>query len=340
MNNGNLKTFQKKENLKRVRIAVCLSLCVLGLSCAVLLLGNTFYPPMQVLRVLFGEDIQGLTFALWQVRLPRLLTGLLVGFLFGVSGIVFQSLLKNPLASPDIIGISSSASLATALMTLVFAAPWFLTSVISVLSALLIGCSMYLLSTLKGFSLNKLILIGIGFQALFRACTSYLLLKSATHDLGTILRFMSGSLNGVQLSQAGLLFCFSMPILLLFLPFLKSLGILELGDEIATELGLHVYRTRLFLLFCSIILVAFGTAVTGPIACITFLSGPIATRLVGERSKAVLHSGLVGIILVLASDIVGQFLLESRFPVGIISGLLGAPYFIFLLLKLNKNGGI
>lgn len=324
----------------RRRIAYGLLFIVLGLSIALLLLGNTIYHPKEVMRTLLGEDIKGVTFAIWKVRLPRLLAGIWVGCLFGMSGIVFQSILKNPLASPDIIGISSSASLAASICILIFSAPWLVTSLFSVLTALGIAGLMYILSGVKGFSLSKLILIGIGIQALMRALIAYLLMKAVTHDLGAVLRWMSGSLNGVQLHQVKLLFYFTLPIFGLFLFFVKDLSILELGDELATSLGLKVNQRRMILIFCSVILVSFGTAVTGPIACVTFLAGPIASRLVGERSKAVFHAGLVGIILVLGADIVGQFLLETRFPVGIMTGILGAPYLIYLLLKLNQKGGI
>lgn len=340
MTEGLIKKSILQNKQRQRRIAYLLILIILGLSLALLLLGNTIYHPREVFRTLLGEDIKGVTFAIWKVRLPRLLAGILVGFIFGISGIVFQSILKNPLASPDIIGISSSASFAAAISILLFSASWFMTSVFAVIAALGTACLMYLLATYGGFSLSKLILIGIGIQALMRAMISYLLMKAVTHDLGAILRWMSGSLNGVQLNQVRLLFYFTLPILILFLFFIKDLSILELGDELATSLGLKVNQSRIILIFCSVILVSFGTAVTGPIACVTFLSGPIASKLVGERSQAVIHSGLIGIILVLGADIVGQFLLETRFPVGIMTGILGAPYLIYLLLKLNKKGGI
>lgn len=118
----------------------------------------------------------------------------------------------------------------------------------------------------------------------------------------------------------------------------NHLQILELGDEFATTLGIKINLIRIALILSSVFLIAFATAVTGPIAFVAFLSGPISARLVGLGAPNVLASGLVGALLVLGADMIGQFVFSTRFPVGVITGILGAPYMLLLLITINRRG--
>jgi iron complex transport system permease protein len=183
-----------------------------------------------------------------------------------------------------------------------------------------------------------LILIGIGMQAMINALISYLLARASQNDVPTALRWLSGSLNGMSIEDVPTLFIvvviFGITILLLS----KQLQILELGDEFATTLGIKINLVRIVLILSAVFLIAFATAVTGPIAFVAFLSGPIAARLVGLGSPNVLSSGLVGALLVLGADMIGQFAFGTRFPVGVVTGILGAPYMLFLLILMNRRG--
>ena len=120
----------------------------------------------------------------------------------------------------------------------------------------------------------------------------------------------------------------------------KYLQVLELGDEFATTLGIRVNLVRLVLVLSAVFLIAFATSATGPIAFVAFLAGPIASKMVGQGSPNVLASGLVGALLVLGSDMIGQFVFSTRFPVGVITGILGAPYMLFLLIGVNRRGEV
>lgn len=170
-----------------------------------------------------------------------------------------------------------------------------------------------------------------------KAVTSYLLLKAASYDVPAALRWLSGSLSGVQMENIGPLLVV-IPLAVVSLVLGRRLKMLELGDSAATMLGVRVNATRIALIVCTVMMVAFGTAVTGPIACVTFLAGPIAVRMLGESSSASVPAGLVGIVLILAADLVGQNLLGTRFPVGVITGILGTPYLLYLLVHMNKKG--
>lgn len=342
MKNNNLSIIKKGYFQRRVRwitVTVFLIVLILLLSSLMLILGNTKYPLNIVIRVLLGEQIQGASFAIGTLRLPRMLSGLLVGIAFGMAGNTFQTMLRNPLASPDIIGVTSGSSVAAVFCILVLKISGNLVSLASVVSGLLVAALIYRFSKGGIFSGGRLILIGIGMQAMLNAMISFLLLRANQYDVPAALRWLSGSLNGMQMKDIpGLFFVvviFGFVIVLLG----RHLKILELGEQTATTLGLKTDQVRLLLILSSVFLIAFATAVTGPIAFVAFLAGPIAGRLVGTGSSNGIPSGLVGASLVLGADIIGQFAFNIRFPVGIITGILGAPYLLFLLIQMNRKGG-
>lgn len=314
-------------------IAIVLCICIM-----MLLYGNTNYSLDVVIRVLRGENIQGATFAIATLRLPRMLSGLLVGIAFGIAGNTFQTMLRNPLASPDIIGVTSGSSVAAVFCILVLGLSGPAVSIISVISGLLVSMLIYLLSKDISFSGSRLILIGIGIQAMLQAAISFLLLKASQYDVPGAMRWLSGSLNGMTMKGIPTLFIVVMVFGIISLLFTKYLQVLELGDEFATTLGIRLNLVRIILILSTVFLIAFATSTTGPIAFVAFLAGPIASKIVGRGSSNVLASGLVGALLVLSSDMIGQYVFSTRFPVGVITGILGAPYMLFLLICINRRG--
>lgn len=314
-------------------IAIVLCICIM-----MLLYGNTNYSLDVVIRVLRGENIQGATFAIATLRLPRMLSGLLVGIAFGIAGNTFQTMLRNPLASPDIIGVTSGSSVAAVFCILVLGLSGPAVSIISVISGLLVSMLIYLLSKDISFSGSRLILIGIGIQAMLQAAISFLLLKASQYDVPGAMRWLSGSLNGMTMKGIPTLFIVVMVFGIISLLFTKYLQVLELGDEFATTLGIRLNLVRIILILSAVFLIAFATSTTGPITFVAFLAGPIASKIVGRGSSNVLASGLVGALLVLSSDMIGQYVFSTRFPVGVITGILGAPYMLFLLICINRRG--
>lgn len=314
-------------------IAIVLCICIM-----MLLYGNTNYSLDVVIRVLRGENIQGANFAIATLRLPRMLSGLLVGIAFGIAGNTFQTMLRNHLASPDIIGVTSGSSVAAVFCILVLGLSGPAVSIISVISGLLVSMLIYLLSKDISFSGSRLILIGIGIQAMLQAAISFLLLKASQYDVPGAMRWLSGSLNGMTMKGIPTLFIVVMVFGIISLLFTKYLQVLELGDEFATTLGIRLNLVRIILILSAVFLIAFATSTTGPIAFVAFLAGPIASKIVGRGSSNVLASGLVGALLVLSSDMIGQYVFSTRFPVGVITGILGAPYMLFLLICINRRG--
>lgn len=333
-----IKTGRRQRQRRWILVTSFLTVLSGILCCAMLLLGNTIYPIIDVIRVLSGEQIQGVSFAVNTIRLPRMLAGFFAGFAFGIAGNTFQTMLRNPLANPNVIGITTGSSAAAVFCIVILHASGAIVSIASVIAGLVTVLIIYILSRGKSFSIGRLILIGIGIQAMLGALISYLLLVGAEQDLPAAFRWLSGSLNGSQIHELPPLI-FSVVLLTPILIILgKHLSILELGEQSATSLGVNTDKTRIMLIISSVIMISLATATTGPIAFVSFLSGPIAKRLVGAGFSNAIPAGLVGVNLVLAADLIGQFAFEVRYPVGVITGILGAPYLIFLLIQMNRKG--
>ncbi|MFW6363293.1 MAG: FecCD family ABC transporter permease [Spirochaeta sp.] len=323
-------------------LGVCLALVfgIVALSAATLILGNTRYSLPVILQVLSGRHIAGASFAVGVLRFPRMVGGIFAGVAFGMAGSTFQTMLRNPLASPDIIGITSSSSAAAVFCILVLRLSKGPVSLSAVGAGLLSTAIIYFLSRRRGFSSARLILIGIGMNALGNSMISYFLLLSAQYEIPAALQWLSGSLNGIQLIELlplGVVLVIFVPIILVLGP---RLQMLELGDESAAGLGVRADMTRLGLILASVGLLSFATAAAGPIAFIAFLSGPIARMTAGKVFPVELPAGLTGAVLVLAADLLGQHAFGTRYPVGVITGIVGAPYLLILLVRQYRTGAL
>lgn len=304
-----------------------------------LMVGNTFYPPGDVIRVVLGEDVAGATFTVGRLRLPRAILAVLAGASFGLAGVTFQTMLRNPLASPDIIGISagSSAAAAFAIVTLSLGATEV--SIFAIVVGLAVAILVYLLAYRGGVAGTRLILIGIGIAAMLDSVTAYILSRAAQWDLQEATRWLTGSLNGTNWAQVGPVAVALLVLGPVLLAQSKNLAATQLGDDTAAALGVRVDRTRLIVIVTAVGLIAFATAASGPIAFVAFLSGPIASRIVGRGGSMLLPAALVGALLVLVADLAGQYLLGARYPVGVVTGVLGAPFLIWLIIRTNRAGG-
>lgn len=333
-----IQTGRKKRQIRFRLVTASLAVLAILLCGTMLILGNTIYPVGVVLRALSGEQITGASFAVSTIRLPRMLAGLFAGFAFGLGGTVFQTMLRNPLANPNVIGITSGSSAAAVFCIVILHTSGAIVSAVSVGAGLLTVLLIYLLSRGRTFSIGRLILVGIGIQAMLDAMISYLLLIGAEQDLPAAFRWLSGSLNGSKMDQLPPLFISVLILTPVVLLLAKQLNILELGEQAATSLGVRTDMTRVLLILSSVIMISIATAMTGPIAFVAFLSGPIAKRLIGAGFSSVIPGGLVGVNLVLAADLIGQFAFTARYPAGVITGILGAPYLIYLLIRMNRKG--
>jgi iron complex transport system permease protein len=247
-------------------------------------------------------------------------------------------MLRNPLASPDVIGISSGASAAAVIGIVTLPLNDSQVSLMALGGALLTALGMYLLASRGRFAGGRLVLIGIGIAAMLQSVVAYVLARAAPWDLQSAMRWLTGSLNGATWERVAPLAIVCAVFVAALLAMSRDLAVLCLGDDSSAALGLRVHRTRLLLLVAAVVLLAFATAAAGPISFVAFMAGPIAARLVGPGASLVVPGGLVGALLVLTADLAAQNSFDHRYPVGVITGVLGAPYLI-TLLAINRSGG-
>nr|WP_284234415.1 iron chelate uptake ABC transporter family permease subunit [Arenivirga flava] len=330
---------RRRRSARRRAILLGLGVLIVAAFVVTLMVGRTFYGPDEVLAVLFGRDVQGATFTVGRLRLPRAVLAVVAGAAFGMSGAAFQTMLRNPLASPDIIGITWGSGAAAAFAIVVLGLGGAPVSAIAIVAGLAVALAIYLLSRRGGLVGLRLVLIGIGVAAMLHAVTLYILSKAPDWEAQEAMRWLAGSLNGANWqSAAPVLVALTVlgPVLVLLA---RDLDALRLGDDTAAGLGVRTERTRLLVLVAAVGLLAFATAATGPIAFVAFLAGPIASRLVGADRPVLVPAALIGALLVIVADFTGQFLVGARYPVGVITGVLGAPYLLFLIIRSNRTGG-
>jgi len=330
---------RRSRHRRHAVATIVLGVLLVVLFAVALMIGNTFYPLDEVIRVILGQTVPGASFTVGELRLPRAVLAILSGFAFGIAGVSFQTLLRNPLASPDIIGISNGAGAAAVVGIVVLSLNGPVVSLMALGGAILTAGIIYLLSIKNGFAGTRLILIGIGVAAMLQSIISYMLSRAASWDIQTAMQWLTGSLNNASWERVLPLAIAAAVILPLMLSNGRALGALQLGDDSASGLGVRVNRTRLLFILGAVALLAFATAATGPIAFVAFMAGPIAARITGPGANLLVPSAFIGAVLVLGGDLIGQFAFGERYPVGVITGVLGAPYLIYLLIRTNRSGG-
>ncbi|MEG9249804.1 iron chelate uptake ABC transporter family permease subunit [Arthrobacter sp. Soc17.1.1.1] len=330
---------RRRRTRRRSLVVSVLAVLIVVAFAVSLSLGQTNYAPRDVLGVILGQDIDGASFTVGRLRLPRATLAVIAGLCFGIGGVTFQTMLRNPLASPDIIGISAGASAAAAFAIITLGLGATQVSVFAIVAGLAIALLVYALSFKGGVVGTRLILIGIGIAAMLDSVTAYVLSRAAQWDLQEASRWLTGSLNGARWSEVipvAIALGILGPVLLTQA---RNLSTSQLGDDAAAALGVRVERTRVIVIIAAVGLIAFATAAAGPIAFVAFLSGPIAARIVGPGGSLLIPSALVGSLLVVTADFLGQYAFDVRYPVGVITGVLGAPYLVYLIVRTNRSGG-
>ena len=296
-----------RRSRRRVIVIVVLAVAVLALVAAVIMFGNTIYSVSDVLAVLRGESVPGASFTVGTLRIPRALIGALAGLAFGAAGTTFQTMLRNPLASPDVIGISAGASAAAVVCLVVLRWSGTATMFAALIAGVATAAAIYLAARGGESTGGRLILIGIGIGAMLDAVVSYAIQRAAEWDVAVAMRWLTGSLNGSRWESV-LPLAIAVAVLLPLLALLsRELRALELGDAAATSLGVRVDHVRILLVIAAVALTCFATATTGPIAFVAFLAGPIVSRLVGHGSSLTIPAALtiaavgIGVIMRLSA---------------------------------------
>ncbi|MCW2833804.1 MAG: iron transporter permease [Nocardioides sp.] len=304
-------------------------LLFLAFSARVLLGDYTITVP-DFFRILAGADIPGAGYILMESKLPRAVLALLAGLALGVAGALFQTTLRNPLASPDIIGVNLGASALAVVAIALWGWHGLSVSAAAIVGAVGVALVVRLVAGTHGG--HRLILVGIGAAAATQSVIQYVFTRVDEYDAQLVLRWLTGSVNGVDWSTIRLLAV----ALALMLPvtwwFARSLRISELGDDAAAGLGVSSARGQLLLL-AGVLLCAVSVAAAGPIAFVSFLAGPIARGLNAGRTT-LLGSALAGAVTVVSADYVGDYLIpDTNLPVGVVTGAVGAPFLLWLLAR-------
>ena len=325
---------------RRRRTAGCAAaaaLLLLALLAVRVLVGTPMVPVDLALRALSGENVPGISFIVMDHRLPVAVVAVLAGTAFGLSGTTFQTLLRNPLASPDVIGVTVGASAGAVIAMAFFQADgralfWFALLGGLGTAALLLVVSGAGRPGAAGAVDNRFVLVGIALAAALHALISYLLTRLSLHSAGDAMHWMIGSLSSSTWDRAAVLAAALLVLIPALALLVVRLRILQLGDDTATSLGLSVPRTRVALILVAVALSALTVAVTGPLSFVAFLAGPLARMIAGRPSFPL--AAVIGAVIVLVADIAGQNLFgTTELPAGVITGALGAPFLLWMLTR-------
>jgi iron complex transport system permease protein len=300
--------------------------------------GDFPIPLRDVVPAILGSGDDGAVFVAHELRLPRALTAVLAGAAFGISGAIFQAVARNPLASPDILGIMAGASAGAVFAITVGNATYAVVATAAFCGALAIATAIYALAYRQGVSSYRFVLVGIGLGGAATAFTWYLVTDAELFEAAEAVVWLTGSLNAAGWETVVPLSIAVAALAPGALALANRLRVLQLGDDTAEGLGVGVERSRLALLLVAVALAGAGTAAAGPIAFVAFLAPPIARRLV-RLPMTLVPAALVGALIVLAADVAGRRLFApTEIPVGIFTGLCGAPYFLWQLARTNRQG--
>lgn len=322
----------------RVLVPGLLTVGIVVLAVAALTIGSSRIPPLDALAAAVGLGESGDVFVVQVLRLPRVVVAVVAGACLGVSGMLMQGLLRNPLASPDIVGVTAGATVATVLAIGAGVEPAVL-PVAAGIGALSATAVLHVLSQRTGSGTVRLVLVGIGLHAVASAAVTLVIARIPVNRLGAAEVWMAGSLHARNSTHVAIVLFGATATLPLAYGLLRRLGSLELGDEVAVAAGVRVRSSRTLLLVSAALLAGVAVAVAGPIGFVALGAPHIARRLVGPTSAATLTAaGLMGAMLLLAADLVGQRLLApTSIPAGVVTAVLGAPYLLWLLHRTGRR---
>ncbi|MEF2977624.1 FecCD family ABC transporter permease [Subtercola sp. YIM 133946] len=333
---------------RRARVAVVTLVCLLAAVAAGLtgiVSGSSSLSVADVVQTLVGGGTHGQQLIVFELRLPRVAGGLFVGAALGLAGALTQTFARNPLATPDILGVTSGAALG-AVSAIVLAGGSYAVGAgaltlglpaVAAVGALITAAVVYGLSWRGGIDSYRLILIGIGITATLGGLTSYLIARAQITEAAAASQWLVGSLSGISWASVwpvALALVLVTPVALLQS---SNLDVTQLGDEVSTGLGVAMQRHRLLVILCAVVLCAAAVSASGPIEFVAFVAPQIARRLTRTARPPLLSAALIGAIVVAGGDALARGVLPGEVPVGIITAIIGAPYLIWLLTRRRER---
>jgi iron complex transport system permease protein len=313
-----------------VLLAACILIAVVSTG-----MGEMYISPADVIRSVFGVGAEEHSMVIQKLRLPRIVISLLVGSSLAAAGAILQGIIRNPLSSPDIMGVTGGASVAAvSFLTLTagaFSIRWLPVS--AMLGAGVVSVVLYLLAWKKGVTPIRLILVGIGMSSLTSAATTMMIVFSENKDVSQAYLWLTGSVYASNWENVLTVLPWTVILIPLSFVMARHVNIGQLGDDIAASAGSSVERNRLVLLFVSVALAGSAVSVAGGIGFVGLIAPHMARKLVGSSFESVLPvSVLLGGAIVMLADLAGRtFFLPLDIPVGVFTSAVGAPFFIYLL---------
>ncbi|MED3803583.1 iron ABC transporter permease [Lysinibacillus xylanilyticus] len=304
--------------------------------------GDSFINPIKVLQVLIGKGSDFDQLIIVDFRMPRIFIAAFAGMALAVAGAILQGIIKNPLASPDIIGISAGGGAAVVGFLAMFSdsnhsltvsIEWL--PLAGFIGANIVGLIVYIFAWKDGVTPTRLVLIGIGVSAFMQAIATMLMIIGPIYQASEANKWITGSVKSADWSQVQIVVPLILILLLITFFITRQLNVQELGDDTAASLGQSVQKTRLFLLLLSSSLVASAISFAGAIGFVGLMAPHIARRIVGPSFGVLIPtSAAIGALLVMVADIIGRTAFNPlEVPAGVFTAAIGAPYFIYLLFR-------
>lgn len=320
-------------------IIIFLSLVVLvTLSILTIGIGSVNISVADIFNIFLGKGDEINYSIVMDMRLPRIIIAAFVGASLSISGALLQSVMRNPLADPGITGVSSGASLVAILVMIYFPKLYSVLPLMAFLGAMLACIMVFALSWDNGLNSLRIILAGVAVNAIFLGATSLLSILNSDKIQGVLL-WINGSLAYRGWTEVKYLVPYTILGIVLSIFCIKGANILALGDDVATNLGINVNKTRLFISLVAVFLAGISTSIVGIIGFIGLIVPHICRLIIGYDYKYLIPmSGILGSVLLLLADTMARFIARPiELPVGVIMSMIGGPFFLILLRRRKQN---
>jgi iron complex transport system permease protein len=333
-----VRDLRTRRRRRLVVVLATLAVVIFALATLALVVGPASLSPGKAVAALFGVGDEGDLFVVQRLRLPRILAALLAGAAFALAGGLFQSTLRNPLASPDILGISGGASVGAVTLMLGFGLSGLAVAAGAFVGATTVALLIWFFAWRSGLHAIRFVLVGVGFSYLASSVLAWELASVDQRDAASALVWTVGSVADVRDTELWVLGGGLAVLALAVVLVARWQSPLALGDDHATGLGVRADRARVVTLALAVAIVAVATSVVGPLAFVALVAPAIARRLLDDGGPALTVAVATGAALVLGSDLVAQHgLFGVSAPTGIVTGLVGAPYLLWLLATHDRR---
>lgn len=329
--------YSHRINLRVMAMIIVAMFVLLVLMLWAVTLGAVPLSIDQVRDATLGHGDERTMLVVRTLRWPRVVAAVVVGIALAMSGMLFQGIARNPLVSPDIIGIDAGATV-VAVCWLILTSDTTNLPLAAFVGAVVTAVIIYTLSWRNGVSTNRMILIGIGVSAMASAVTSFMMVRYPLEQIRPAVVWTMGSIYGSTWTDAkipGIVILVSLPFAILLMQPLRAMS---LGDNVTKSLGIPLETTRLAVILLGCALASVAVAFAGPIGFVALMVPHMARMIAGPQSGGVLVlTGLLGGIILLVSDTVALHFLPVSLPVGVVTSAIGAPYFLYLLYRSNSS---